>query len=96
MNDGAINDAIELLRSHGYIVTAPAKLGRWVRPAFFRAEYRIGSPTLCKRLRAKGCPPFLARRGPSGRILWLFATEELRTFLTQPLTFGRLVNVLIS
>ncbi len=82
--EDAVNWAIDLLREHGFSVTAPAAIDRKCSVKELRARCGNLLPqTFDKRLHHRGCPWFKHAVGPSGRILWLIPNPDLITWLCQ-------------
>ena len=79
--DQQINDAIDLLRQHGYSVTLPPHLHRLETPGEFRTRLGISTMRFACGMAAPGCPEFFCEQGPSGRILKLRSNPDFDAFM---------------
>jgi hypothetical protein len=89
--DEARNWAVDLLRAGGFRVELACVVEPLVTPAELRRLHapHLGGTAMCNRLTAADCPPFEARRGPSGRIIKLRASPELVAWVSRPLEAGK-------
>ena len=90
--ENEINDALGLLRRHGYHITRP-ELGGETTLRELRRRTGLKAVTLHKRLHHEDCPPWSATRcGPSGRMLRLRVSAEALAYLETPLQAGRRIG----
>lgn len=93
--DEARNFAIVLLIRDGYGVVRPCEREEWLTPKELQAQFapHLSSAAFWYRLhpREGAAPPpfFLARRGPTGRIVEVQPNPVLIDYLAQPARPGR-------
>lgn len=76
-----INEAIALLRAHGFTVTKPQSAAVSETPGEFRTRLSISTAHFHRRVNDPACPGFDAERGPSGRILTLRSNPDFEAWM---------------
>lgn len=89
--DEGLNGCIEILARAGFSIRRPDSLADYCSLEALRERHapHLSPPGFHARLRDALCPPFTARRGPSGRILEILPTPDLVEFLARPSRPGR-------
>ena len=87
--DEQINDALQLLREHGYLITLPELAGE---TTIVQLAWKLGLKVcaLHNRLRSPNCPPWaVVRRGPFGNVKRIRLSAEAMAYVSRPLKKGQ-------